>query len=236
MLEGGSPPTIRVVVIDERTVVREGVRVILGADPTFDVIATVAQLDAGIAVARATRPNVVMVELPPGIARGQLVRSLGEDLPDSSVVMLTDLAEGDAIAEALREGAVAYVVKDAQADEVRSTIRSAGLRSAGLRSPSRKPVVPEVPGKDVATLLTRREQDVLARIAEGKPNRVIARELGISSETVKTYVKRVLGKLEVESRTEAAVLALTTGMVQAAPAAAAQRGPTVAPAPGDDLR
>jgi DNA-binding NarL/FixJ family response regulator len=221
VLSSGGQNSIRVVVIDERTVVREGLRLILGADPLFEVIAMVAHVDAGIAVARETHPDVVLAELPPGAAGGDLVRSLCHEVPGASVVILTDQGETDAVAEALREGAVAFVEQDASAEEVRSTIRWAVPRWRARTSPTASS---GVPGRDVATLLTKREHEVLARIAEGKPNRVIAMELGITSETVKTYVKRVMGKLRVGSRTEAAVLALTTGMVQAMPVATPRGG------------
>lgn len=221
VLSSGGQNTIRVVVIDERTVVREGLRLILGADPMFEVIAMVGQFDAGIAVARETHPDVVLAELPLGAAGGDLVRDLCQKLPDTSVVILTDVAEADAVTEALEEGAVAYIVQDASAEDVRSTIRWAVPRWRARTSPT---AASGVPGRDVATLLTKREHEVLARIAEGKPNRVIAMELGITSETVKTYVKRVMGKLRVGSRTEAAVLALTTGMVQAMPVATPRAG------------
>lgn len=231
MLSGGGPTKVRVLVIDERTVVREGLRLILGADPTIDLIAMVGQRDAGIAVGRQTHPDVVLAELPPGTDGGDLARSLRRELPDASLVILAEVAEADAVAEALEGGAAAYVVKEASADEVRDTIRSAVPRW-------RARVVPTVSTGDaeraVSALLTRREQEVLAQIASGKPNRVIALELGITSETVKTYVKRIMGKLRVESRTEAAVLALTTGMVEAASVARPPGGP--GEAPGDDLR
>lgn len=221
VVSSGGQNTIRVLVIDERTVVREGLRLILGADPMFDVIAMVGQPDAGIAVARETRPDVVLTELHPGAAGVNLVRSLHQGLPDASLVILTDVAEADGVEEALREGAVASIVQDASADDVRSTIRWAVPRWRARTSPTASP---GDPGRDVASLLTKREHEVLARIAEGKSNRVIASELGITAETVKTYVKRVMGKLRVGSRTEAAVLALTTGMVQAMPVATPRGG------------
>ncbi len=214
MLSVEGPTTIRVLVIDERTVVREGLRLILSADPVFEVIAMVGRLGPGIAVARDRRPHVVLVGMPRGMAGRELVRSLRGELPDASLVVLTDLAEDDAVAGALREGAVAYVVKDASADEVRSTIRSAVPGWRGR--PSAMPPMPDHAQSDTRTLLSRREREVLALIAEGKPNRAIAVEMGVSSETVKTYVKRIMGKLRVDSRTEAAVVALTTGMARSA--------------------
>ncbi len=225
VLSSGGQNTIRILVIDERTVVREGLRLILGADPLFEVIAMVGQADAGIAVGRETHPDVVLIEVPPRTAGGDVVRPLHEELPNVSIVILTDLGKGDAVAAALREGAVAYIAQDASADDVRNTIRRAVPRWRARTSPATSS---GDPGRDVATLLTKREHEVLARIAEGKPNRVIAMELGITSETVKTYVKRVMGKLRVGSRTEAAVLALTTGMVQAMPVATPRGGDSAA--------
>jgi two-component system, NarL family, response regulator LiaR len=225
VLSSGGQNTIRVLVIDDRTVVREGLRLILGADPLFEVIAMVGGPEAGIAVGRETHPDVVLMELPPRTAGGELVRSLHQELPEVSIVILTDQAKGEAVAGALREGAVAYIAQDATADGVRSTIRRAAPRWRARTSPTTSS---GDSGRDVATLLTKREHEVLARIAEGKPNRVIAMELGITSETVKTYVKRVMGKLRVGSRTEAAVLALTTGMVQAMPVATPRGGDSVA--------
>ncbi len=225
VLSSGGQNTIRVLVIDERAVVREGLRLILGADPIFDVIAMVGRVDAGIAVARETHPDVVLVELPPRTGGRELVRTLCQEAPGANVVILSDLAEADSLSEGLREGSVASIVQDASAEDVRSIIRCAVPRWRARTSPNASS---GAPGRDVATLLTKREYEVLARIAEGKPNRVIATELGITSETVKTYVKRVMGKLRVGSRTEAAVLALTTGMVQAIPVATPRGGGSAA--------
>jgi DNA-binding NarL/FixJ family response regulator len=158
----------------------------------------------------ALEPDVVLMDvLLPDRDGIEIIRVIRGLLPDARVVILTALADDRAAQQAMRAGAAAYVLKDAPLEELRQSIRL--VTSDRVKLPTW--VAPS--GRTERPFgITVREQEVLAQLAEGKTNKEIARALAVTQETAKTYVKRVLAKLGVDNRTEAAIVAISSGLAR----------------------
>ena len=211
---------IRVFVVDDHEVVRLGLRAFLGATPGVELIgeaadgrAALAELDA--LAERAALPDVVLMDLvmpePDGVATTALVKKAH---PGVDVVVVTSFGEAHRVHGALEAGATGYVLKDADVDEIVEAIRAAHrgevhLDAAVARVLTRSLVAPR---RGVAAL-TARERDVLVLVAEGRSNRDIGRILSIGERTVQTHLGNVLTKLDLASRTQAALWAVREGLV-----------------------
>jgi len=215
----GAP--IRVFVVDDHEVVRLGLRAFLGATPGVELIgeaadgrAALAELDA--LAERDALPDVVLMDLvmpePDGVATTALVKKAH---PGVDVVVVTSFGEAHRVHGALEAGATGYVLKDADVDEIVEAIRAAHrgevhLDAAVARVLTRSLVAPR---RGVAAL-TARERDVLVLVAEGRSNRDIGRILSIGERTVQTHLGNVLTKLDLASRTQAALWAVREGLVR----------------------
>lgn len=205
----------RILIVDDHQLAREGLRAVL-VEGGLDVVAMAATGEESVALAEELQPDIVLmdVRLGDGIDGLEATRRIAALGLATKVIMLTLHEMSAYVREALAAGAAGYVLKDTEIGELRDAIdhvmagRSAlplELVSAAMRAPA-----PRQGTTDPATVLTRREQDVLALIAEGKTNKEIARSLDISPATVKVHVERIIGKLGVADRTQAAVLAVKT--------------------------
>lgn len=202
---------IRILIVDDHQLAREGLKAVL-ADANFSVVGEAASGEEAVALVRRLAPDVVLmdVRLGPGIdglEATRRIRALG--LP-TRVLMLSLHDMPAYVREALAAGAAGYVLKDASIAELRSAVSQvmAGqsvmpldLINAALRESDR-----ETRPIDVRSLLTERERQVLALVAEGLTNKEIARELAVSPATIKAHVERIIAKLGVSDRTQAAVL------------------------------
>jgi NarL family two-component system response regulator LiaR len=206
---------LRVLIVDDHALLREGLRLILGPDAGFQVVGEARDGEEAIARAREADPDVVLMDvLLPGMTGVEATRVLRAELPEVRVVILTGV-EDDAVArDAIEAGAVAYVLKEATGEEFRRSLRAAASGQVQLPPQVAARLLGRPHAPAAFDSLTAREREVLARIARGCSNKEIAREMGISHHTVKTYVRRVLDKLGVESRTQAAVRALTEGPIR----------------------
>jgi two-component system, NarL family, response regulator len=201
---------IRVMVVEDHQIVREGIVSLLQTHEDFEVVGEAGDGQAAIALFRQHSPDVVLIDLRmPKVDGVEVIRVLRRDFPDSRFLVLTTYDSEDDISRALQAGASGYLLKGTNRSTLRDAIR---LIHAGRRY-----IPPEIadrvlPGP-AAEELTEREVQVLRRIAEGMSNREIGEQLGISESTVKTHVNRLLGKLGVTDRTKALVLALKRGLV-----------------------
>jgi DNA-binding NarL/FixJ family response regulator len=206
---------IRVLIVDDHAVVRQGLRMFLGPDVGFEVVGEAASGGEAVEQARALRPDIVVMDLLlPGMNGIDATAAIRAELPDVEVVVLTSVIDDEAIVHAVQAGAVGYLLKEASGDELRGALRGA-MSGQVLLSPeaaNRLLNGGQLSNRQVG--LTERELDVLSRLAQGKANKEIAFELHLSQETVKTYVKRILHKLGVQSRTQAAVQALVRGLLR----------------------
>jgi len=217
--------TIRVVIADDQAMVRAGFAALLGAQPDLEVVGQAADGVEAVAVALATRPDVVLMDVRMPLQDGlQATRALlGPEAvpPVPHVLMLTTFDIDDYVLEALRAGASGFLLKDALPDDLVDAVRIVA-RGDALLAPSvtrrlieRFSARPERPEPSPVRLqsLTEREREVLREIARGRSNGEIAAALVIAEQTVKSHVSRVLGKLGLRDRAQAVVVAYETGLV-----------------------
>src|SRR3984893_18439050 len=206
---------IRVLIVDDHSVVRQGLRMFLSPEVGFEVVGEAADGQEAIELARALHPKIVLMDLLlPGMNGIEATAAIRAELPDVEVVVLTSFLDDVAIMRAVRAGAVGYLLKEASGDELRGALRAAGAGQVQLSPEVTNRLVEGLRLPANSNALTDREIDVLGKLTEGKANKEIARELQLSPETIKTYVKRILGKLGVQTRTQAAVYALTRGLLR----------------------
>jgi NarL family two-component system response regulator LiaR len=212
---------IKVLLVDDHKIVREGVRAYLH---TLADIQVIAEADSGVAALKAVeeyQPDVVLMDLEmPGDLDGiGATRQIRKLWPETRVIVVTSHHQDEYIFPAVRAGAISYLLKDVEPEELASAIRKAARGEAVLDSRVASRVVQELQGlrKDEVnpfTELSEREFEVLRLIAAGKSNAEIAETLVIGESTVKTHISNVLKKLHLEDRTQAAVYAWQEGIVQ----------------------
>jgi DNA-binding NarL/FixJ family response regulator len=207
---------IRVLIADDHAVVRQGLRTYLELQPDIDVVAEAADGDAAVAEAARLAPDVVLLDLVmPRLDGVAALRLLRERAPAARVIVLTSFGEDERLFDALRGGAIGFLLKDTDPAELVRAIRSAHAGQSPLSPATATRVVEELArgGRPrAAELLTPRELEVLGLIARGQSNKRIALELGVAEKTVKTHVGHVLGKLGLSDRTQAALYAVREGL------------------------
>jgi NarL family two-component system response regulator LiaR len=207
---------VRILIADDHSVVRQGLRMFLALDPEFEVVGEAATGEEAIQLAGQLRPDVVLMDLlMPGMGGVAATKMIRTELPDVEVIALTSVLADEAVTGAIRAGAIGYLLKNTEADELRRAIKSAAAGQVHLSPEAAARLVREVqiPGSPEA--LTERETAVLRLVARGQANKQVARELGIQEQTVKTHVSNILGKLQLQSRTQAALYAVERGLVSA---------------------
>ena len=215
--------TIGVVVIDDHEVVRRGLLAFLGSEADIEVVGEAAggaqALDLLASMeSEGPRPDVIVMDLQmapiDGIESIRRVRALYNDI---EVVALTSFADEERVHAALQAGASGYVLKDSDADDVTAAVRAAHRGELQIDPVAARTLMSslhEARDDDPTTDLTSRELDVLRLVAAGKPNKQIAAELAISERTARTHVSRILRKLHLSSRTQAALWAVREGLVE----------------------
>lgn len=209
-----STTPIRILIADDHEVVRQGLGVSLGVDAALEVVGEAEDGAEAVRLARRLRPDVVLMDLlmpeMDGIAATELIR---RELPDTEVVALTSVLEDASVVGAVRAGAIGYLLKDTRAPELRRAIKAAAAGQVQLSPSAAARLMREVKTPERPEALSERELDVLRLLARGLANKEISRDLGIAEKTVKTHVSSILGKLGVQSRTQAALYAGRVGVV-----------------------
>jgi NarL family two-component system response regulator LiaR len=210
---------IRVLVVDDHKVVREGMQFLLEQEPDIQVIGQCADgLEAVEAVVRLL-PSVVLLDLlMPGLDGLNALRRIKAETPTTQVVILTSHTGEEHMFDAIKAGATSYLLKSAGAREVIDAVRAAALGQSLLDPSVAARVLEELraPTPHAATPvnhLTPRETEVLTLVAKGRSNRAIGEQLFIGEETVKTHISNILAKLHLADRTQAAIYALRKGLV-----------------------
>jgi NarL family two-component system response regulator LiaR len=229
MKEAGEPRggEIRVLIVDDHAMVRQGLRTFLELQDTSDLrILVVGEAVNGVQaveIARQTQPDIVLLDLVmPEMGGIQAIPKILACSPHSRVIILTSFGEEDKVLPAIRAGAQGYLLKDIPPDELVQAIREAYQGNVQLHPEIVKKLMSAIATQEVTVNrfvsdpigeLTEREQEVLSQIADGLSNREIAEKMFISEKTVKTHVSNILSKLHLEDRTQAAIYALKHGFV-----------------------
>ena len=211
--------TIRILIADDHNVVRQGLRMFLGLDAELEVVGEAADGEEALRLARQLRPDVVLMDLLMPVMDGiSATAAIRRELPDTEVLALTSVLEDASVVGAVRAGAIGYLLKDTQADELCKAIKSAAAGQVQLTPKAAARLMQAVSAPESPVDLTERETEVLRLMAHGQSNKQIAHSLHISEKTVKTHVSNILSKLGVQSRTQATLYAIRTGLVSASPA------------------
>lgn len=204
---------IRILLVDDHEMVRAGLRSFLDLQADMAVVAEAGSGEQALALVPRHRPDVVVLDLVlPGMSGVETARRLHEQHPQLKVVALTSFAGQDLVLPAVRAGVAGYLLKDVGPAELADALRAVHAGGA--------PLHPQVAATVMASVtagaqdpLTPREREVLRLVAAGLSNRLIARELALAEKTVKTHVSAILSKLGVADRTQAALYAVRSGLV-----------------------
>jgi len=206
--------TIRILLVDDHSVVRQGLRMFLSLDPELKVVGEASNGAEGIEQARKLKPDIVLMDLLMPVMDGvTAIGQLRKEFSDIEVIALTSVLEDEKVIGAVRAGAIGYLLKDTQADELCKAIKAAAQGQVHLSPEAAARLVREIKAPDSPEKLTERETDVLRLLALGRSNKEIANELVIGEKTVKTHVSNILMKLGLSSRTQAALHAVRIGLV-----------------------
>lgn len=211
---------IRVLIVDDHAVVRQGIRTFLETALDLEVIGAAEGGSQAVRLAEEFKPDVALVDMVmPGLDGVETTRAIRSASPQTQVIIFTSYHEDAHIFPAIRAGALSYLMKDAAPNEIAEAIRKAARGEAVLDSRVAARVVHEMqdPGREQVNafaLLSERELEVLRLVAMGSTNQEIAEKLVIGESTVKTHVGNILSKLNLSDRTQAAVYAWAAGIVR----------------------
>jgi DNA-binding NarL/FixJ family response regulator len=209
---------IRVLIADDHGVVRQGLRMYLSTDPALEVVGEAANGAEALRLAHDLKPDVVLMDLLMPVMDGiDATEAIRRELPRVEVVALTSVLEDSAVYGAMRAGAIGYLLKDTQADALCQGVKAAAAGQVLMSPAVTARLLREVPAPPHTQPLTPRETEVLRALAAGMSNREIAATLVIAEKTVRAHVSKVLAKLGVTSRTQAALHAVRTGLVSPGP-------------------
>ncbi|HYB00422.1 MAG TPA: response regulator transcription factor [Ktedonobacteraceae bacterium] len=207
---------IRIVIADDHSVVRRGLRMFLAMDPELVVVGEASNGEEAVQIARELLPDIVLMDLlmpvMDGITATAIIR---KELPDTEVLALTSVLEDASVVGAVRAGAIGYLLKDTDADALCRAIKAAAAGQVQLTPQAAARLMQAVSAPESPEELTERETEVLRLMAQGQANKEIARSLNISEKTVKVHVSNILSKLGVQSRTQATLYAIRFGLVSA---------------------
>jgi DNA-binding NarL/FixJ family response regulator len=202
--------TIRVLVIEDHPVVRQGLVALLSNATDIEVVGSAADGHEGMELFRSVHPDVTLMDLQmPRLGGVEAIHRIRNEWPEARVIVLTTFDGDEDIYRAMQAGAKAYLLKGMEVEELIAAIRTVHMGRASVPSSIAEKLAQRIGSQD----LTMREVEVLKRIVAGRANKEIANDLKISEATVKSHVNSLLGKLGVDDRTHAAVVALQRGIV-----------------------
>ena len=220
--------SVRVVIADDQTMVRAGLRMILESTDGITVVGEAADGQAAVDVARASRPDVVLMDIQMPIEDGLSAtgRIVGGASPESRVVVLTTFERDDYLFDALKAGASGFLLKNAPPEQLIHAVQVVAAGDALLAPSLTRRLLEQFSGPRTRPAaeaqlaeLTPREREVLVALARGNSNAELAETLVVSEGTVKTHVSSVLGKLGVRDRVQAVIFAYESGLVEPGDAA-----------------
>ncbi len=208
--DAGVPEEITCLIADDHEVVREGLRLSLSRAPHIRVVGEASDGASAVALAERRRPDVVIMDVRmPGMDGLEATRILKERVPSAAVLIFTAYGERSLLGRGLESGAKGYILKEAP----HQTLLRAIERVAGGEGYVDPALMPEFLTRDREDMLTPRERQILQLLADGMSNADVASRLFISQETVKSHVRRILTKLEADTRTQAVAIALREAII-----------------------
>jgi DNA-binding NarL/FixJ family response regulator len=219
-----NPKRLRLLLVDDQSLFREALRTLLALQPDFEIVAEAANGERALELAKKHRPDVILMDLRMPVMGGvEATRRIAQAVPSARVVVLTTFDEDEEIFEAMRAGALGYLLKACSADKLCESIRAAAQGASVLEPSVAAKMLAELnrlgaregrkPAQPLADPLSARELGVLRLLAAGRSNKEIGAELGITEGTVKNHMTNVLGKLGVLDRTQAALRAHELGLI-----------------------
>ncbi|MFA5595486.1 MAG: response regulator transcription factor [Trueperaceae bacterium] len=213
MTEANQPPS-RILLVDDHTVVRRGLRLAFDLEDDLEVVGEAANGQEALARVAELMPDVVVMDLLMPVMNGvDATRAIRRDHPEVEVVALTSVLEDRLVIDVVEAGASGYMLKETRPDELFEAVRAAARGEVRLDPRAQQRLVREVRAPEVREALTDRELEVLKLVAVGASNKGVAQQLGISEATVKSHVSNMLSKLGLKSRTQAALHAIREGWV-----------------------
>ncbi len=211
--------TIKILLVDDHTLFRSGIRLLLQRNPEFEVVGEAVDGLDGVKRAKQLRPDVVLMDLNmPGLSGLEAMQLIVEDLPDTAVLMLTVSEEAEDLTTALKNGARGYLLKNIEADYLTQSIKRAVAGEPVIAQAMTAKLVMQfrsglnqsnIPAKEK---LTPRERETMVCLVRGESNKEIAKNLNVAESTVKIHVQNILKKLNLSSRVQIAVYAVEHGM------------------------
>jgi two-component system, NarL family, response regulator LiaR len=210
--------SVRVLVVDDHAIVRKGIRALLATEQSIQVVGEAANGSEAIVLAQSLRPDVILMDIVmPEMDGLEAIRRITEQQPEIRILVLTSFAGVDMVLPAIKAGALGYLLKDSGPQELVQAIQQVHRGNSSLHPAIARKLLQEISGPSSSGpnvgSLTEREITVLKLVAQGFSNRDIANELTVSEATVRTHVSHILAKLDLSSRTQAALYALRRGLV-----------------------
>ena len=209
--------SIRVLIADDHAVVREGLRALIEAKPDMELIGEAEDGVQAVLLARSLKPDVILLDLMmPRMDGIQAISEIKRENPAARILVLTSFAENDKVFPAIKAGALGYLLKDSSSQALIQAIRDIHRGESSLHPTIARKLLQEIARpvdlQPAPEALTAREMEVLGLIAQGLSNQEIADRISVSEPTVRAHVSRILGKLHLASRTQAALYAVREGL------------------------
>jgi NarL family two-component system response regulator LiaR len=206
--------TIRILLVDDHRVVRQGLRLFLKHDSELEVVGEAADGAQALRLSRELKPDVVLMDLlMPGMDGIEATAAIRRELPDTEVLALTSVLEDASVVGAVRAGAIGYLLKDTEAEALCQAIKAAAAGQVQLTPKAAARLMQAVSARQSPEALTQRETEVLQLLARRQSNKQIAHNLHNTEQTIKAHMRSILSKLGVQSRTQATLYAIRTGLV-----------------------
>jgi len=212
--------SIRILIVDDHAIVREGLRGLINIEPDMELVGEAASGEEGVEKALALRPDVILMDLLMGEKDGvTAIQEIKAQWQEARVLVLTSFLEDDKVFPAIESGALGYLLKDTQPDELLDAVRGVYRGETMLHSSIAKKIMQRIrnhkqENKEEGPELTERELDVLKLLAQGDGDREIAEKLVVSERTVHFHVGNILSKLHLANRTQAALYAIRKGLAK----------------------